>query len=84
MLFDAGNYQGSIQILETLKAKGRLFEENKEILSESYFRSAQEKLRTKNFDAAIPLLESIGQSSKRYTEARDLLKKLKGRRKSPN
>ncbi len=82
LLLDAGNYSGSIQIFEMLKAKGQLSKENRELLNESYFRLAQEKLKSKNIDAAIPLLESIDQNSKRYKEAKDLLRKYRNRRRS--
>lgn len=76
-LMEAGNFAGSIQVFEMLKSKGQLSKENSELLNESYFKLAQEKLRSNNDKEAIALLEHIDDKSKRKKDAKDLIKKNK-------
>ncbi len=80
-LMDAGNFEGSIQVFEALKSKGQLSKENMELLNESYYRLAQDKLSANDTDNAIWLLESIDNNSKRKKEAKELLKKTKAKLK---
>lgn len=80
-LMERGNFEGSIQVFEMLKGKGQLSKENSELLNESYFRLAQNKMKSNNNDEAVALLELIDDSSKRKKEAAALLRKAKPKRK---
>jgi len=80
-LMDAGNFEGSIQVFEALRNKGQLSKENMELLNESYYRLAQDKLSSNDTDNAIWLLESIADNSRRKKEAKELLRKTKARLK---
>lgn len=76
-LMDRGNFEGSIQVFETLKSKGQLSKENSELLNESYFRLAQDKMKANSTDEAVLLLEQIDSGSKRKKEATALIRKLR-------
>ncbi len=79
-LMESGNFAGSIQVFEMLKTKGQLSKENLELLNESYFKLAQEKLKNNTEkEAAIALLEHIDDKSKRKKDAKDLIKKSKAK-----
>lgn len=80
-LMAANNFEGSIQVFEALKSKGQLSKENMELLNESYFRLAQNKLSSNDTDNAIGLLEAIDNNSKRKKDANVLLKKTKAKLK---
>jgi len=80
-LMERGNFEGSIQVFEMLRTKGPLSKENSELLNESYFRLAQNRLKHNEIDDAVVLLELIENSSKRKKEATALLKKWRSKAK---
>ncbi len=76
-LFESGNYEGCIQIMETIHDKKTLSPEDKNLLNLAYFQLAKKRLSEAQSKSAISLLDKIERDSSYYEKAQKIRSQIK-------